>query len=181
MKPFPSRDEILSRLHYIEETGEFIWKKLCSGVNYEKSWNVRFEGKTAGTLHINNRGKHYWRISINHRVLNVHHIVWFLHHGRWPKELDHEDGNGLNNVITNLKEVSRMQNSRNSRLRSTNTSGATGVRWDPRRGKWSARIMVAYKEKWLGEFDIILDAVAARKRAERQYGFHPNHGSDRPL
>lgn len=34
----------------------------------------------------------------------VHHIIWFLHYGEWPKhQLDPKDTNPLNNKIDNLR------------------------------------------------------------------------------
>ena len=45
------------------------------------------------------------------------------------------------------------------------------VAYDP-----DTSIKVNRKDIYLGRFDKFEDAVAARKKAERKHGFHPNHG-----
>jgi len=43
-------------------------------------------------------------------------------------------------------------------------------------GRWRASISVANRQRYLGTFDYLAEAVEARKAAEVKYGFHPNHG-----
>ena len=54
-----------------------------------------------------------------------------------------------------------------SNIRSTNTSGATGVWFDKSRGKWCAEIMLKRKKYYLGRYEKKADAIAARKEAEK--------------
>lgn len=57
----------------------------------------------------------------------------------------------------------------NKKIRKDNTSGFNGVR--RANGKWGASITFQKKSYWLGTFDNIDDAVAARKEAEKHlYG-----------
>lgn len=56
-----------------------------------------------------------------------------------------------------------------SRIRSTNTSGATGVWYDKSRQKWCAEIMFKKKKHYLGRFDKKEDAIAIRKIAEKKF------------
>lgn len=53
-------------------------------------------------------------------------------------------------------------------LRSTNTSGVTGVYYSNSRQKWCAEIMFRRKKYVLGRFERKEDAVAARKEAEKR-------------
>tara|TARA_R100001132_G_C3270143_1_gene92340 strand:+ start:2046 stop:2186 length:141 start_codon:yes stop_codon:yes gene_type:complete len=41
---------------------------------------------------------------------------------------------------------------------------------------WQARIKINGKLKHIGFYSDITDAVTARRRAEREHGFHENHG-----
>ena len=52
----------------------------------------------------------------------------------------------------------------------------TGVSWSNTFNKWKAQIKYKYKPYSLGYFDKKSDAIAARKAAEKDFGFHPNHG-----
>ena len=42
-----------------------------------------------------------------------HHAVWAWHHGRFPTQIDHIDGDSLNNRIGNLREVTPSENNCN--------------------------------------------------------------------
>lgn len=66
---------------------------------------------------------------------------------------------------------------RNQSLSAANTSGRTGVYWHKPLAKWRARIKVKGKHISLGLYDDINEAAAARSAAEREYGFHNNHGA----
>lgn len=49
-----------------------------------------------------------------------------------------------------------------------NSSGVKGVRWHKQSFKWYAEIKLFQKKIHLGAFDLFEDAVAARKKAERE-------------
>ena len=67
-------------------------------------------------------------------------------------------------------------NQRNSKKPSTNTSGSVGVYATPN-GKWRARVRDhSGKTLSLGTFKNISDAIIARKKAEKIYGYHKNNG-----
>ncbi|EOT6755695.1 HNH endonuclease signature motif containing protein [Escherichia coli] len=108
-----------------------------------------------------------------------HRIIWEMHNGPIPEgyEIDHIDHNTLNNDITNLRMVSHYENTLNTPMRKDNKSGYVGVIWYKSRRKWMAYIAVNKKRKHLGLFDSIDEAVAARRQAEKENNYHPNHGS----
>lgn len=91
-------------------------------------------------------------------------------------EVDHENGNTLDNRRCNLVVKSKSGNQRNARKSIANTSGVTGVSFHSRIKKWIAVIRVEGKQKHLGTFNLKEDAINARKTAEKQYGYHENHG-----
>ncbi|MDY6326802.1 MAG: HNH endonuclease signature motif containing protein [Bacteroidales bacterium] len=46
-------------------------------------------------------------------VTRLHHLVWVLVYGRFPKLIDHINGNPKDNRIENLREVSQSENDMN--------------------------------------------------------------------
>jgi len=76
-------------------------------------------------------------------------------------DIDHRDGNGLNNCRSNLRVATRAQNSANRGRSAVNTSGFKGVFWNADRGKWYARISVAGKATKRGYFETPELAAAA--------------------
>lgn len=83
-------------------------------------------------------------------------------------EVDHVDGNGLNNRRENLRCCTHQQNCRNSR-KHPGRSDYKGVCWEKRRGHWVAMIRTSQGRKHLGSFDSEKDAAEAYKLAARQY------------
>lgn len=87
-----------------------------------------------------------------------------------PKiKIDHIGHNLLDNRKGSLRIISNSMNTANGKLRTTNSSGHTGVFWIKGRNKWRAEIVVNYKNIYLGYYDNINDAIAARKIAEDKY------------
>ena len=174
----PSIDRLNEVFRYEPETGLLYWNKKCAN-------KVRV-GKQAGTVHTcgscksHTFKKMYLHLSLDKVFLSVHRIVWAMTYGSWPDTIDHIDGNGLNNRLENLRNVTMRENCRNTKRPHNNTSGFTGVIWLKDKLMWRANIKVNQRNLYLGSFVDKQDAVDARKRAEVQYGFHPNHGSDRP-
>jgi HNH endonuclease/AP2 domain len=80
-------------------------------------------------------------------------------------EVDHINGNGLDNRRVNLREATHAQNLWNRGRTCNNTSGFKGVRWDKARGAWRATITAEGREMFLGRFDDILDAARAYDEA----------------
>ena len=119
----------------------------------------------------------YLYASFNERKFPQHRIAWLLFNGEWPNgEIDHINGNSLDNRFENLRDVSHAINGRNVKLSALNKSGASGVRWKKAINKWVAEITVGGKKTHLGCFESVDDAIKARKFAEYQNGFHNNHG-----
>lgn len=58
---------------------------------------------------------------------------------------------------------------RNHRKQRNNTSGHIGVSFHKGIQKWTAQITVSKKQKYLGSFEDIEDAIITRKKAEEKY------------
>lgn len=78
-------------------------------------------------------------------------------------EVDHRDGDGLNNRVANLRLVSSSSNKRNIPLRRDNTSGFKGV--SKVGSRWRAEISVGGRSRHLGRFDTPEEAAAAFDKA----------------
>lgn len=177
-KEILTQEILKTLLDYSPDTGFFTWKErsleLFRSSQFQKIFNSRHARKEAGCF---DSGRGYWLIRINKKLYQAHRLAWLYMAGEWPTDqIDHIDGNPLNNKWENLRTVSQQENSRNSKLSATSTSGVTGVSWDTRRGNWRAHITVDAKQKYLGAFDKKEDAIIARQDADIKYGFHSNHG-----
>jgi hypothetical protein len=138
------------------------------------AWNARFAGSKALAA-LNRNG--YRHGSLGGRSLQAHRVVFALGHGRWPSaQVDHINGVRTDNRLVNLREATNKENSRNAAASRRNTSGVPGVCKHTNPKFWFARIKVDGREIYLGLFTRFEDAVAARKAAEKQFGFHANHG-----
>mgnify|MGYP000851944013 FL=1 len=75
------------------------------------------------------------------------------------EEVDHVNGDGLDNRRCNLRLCTHAENGRNQRRPTNNTSGVKGVSWNSGRGRWEANIKTGGVSHFLGYFDSI-DAAA---------------------
>ncbi len=139
-----------------------------------KSWNTRFSGKEAFN-YVHTSG--YKIGSIHGHPYRSQRVAFAIYYGRWPEnEIDHIDGVRTDNCIKNLRDVWHATNTRNRKRPNTNTSGFMGVSWSKCDAMWCARIKVDGARIFLGNYNDIEEAAAARKAADVKYNFHSNHG-----
>lgn len=75
-------------------------------------------------------------------------------------EIDHINGNGLDNRRSNLRISTHKENICNRAfLNKNNTTGYRGVTWSKEKNKYAAQITVDYRHKCLGYFDRAIDAA----------------------
>lgn len=158
-------------------TGKLTWRKRkrkwFSSHDAMIHWNGRWAGKPA----LDATDGRYKVGSILCTRLVAHRVIWALHSGSWPSlQIDHINGNGLDNRILNLREVDASGNMRNAKRRRNNVSGVAGVSFHNKRQHWTAAIGHHGKTIFLGQFQTKEEAIAARRAAEPIYGYHPNHG-----
>lgn len=84
------------------------------------------------------------------------------------QEVDHIDGNPLNNQLDNLRLVTHQENMFNQRKRRLSSSRYKGVTWCKRSERWLAQIMKDKRNKCLGYFTDEADAARAYDDAARR-------------
>jgi hypothetical protein len=94
--------------------------------------------------------------------VSMHRVLVHPPHGL---EVDHANGNKLDNRLCNLRVATRTQNNANARTRKHSKSGIKGVRFHKLNKRWQARIRCAGKQLHLGYFDTPQMAAEAYSRA----------------
>lgn len=146
-----------SVLTYFPIAGCFYWRLRTS--------NRIKVGDLAGAPH--NAG--YIQIMVDGENHLAHRLAWLHFYGEWPaQEVDHMNGDRLDNGITNLRDVPNAINMQNLRgPTSKNTSGFLGVSWSAKDRTWVAHISLRNRSHYVGSYDDPATAYAAyiaRKR-----------------
>lgn len=130
------------RISYNSASGLFMWVVSEPGITL---------GKLAGSV-----SRHgYLIIRLDRKPHRAHRLAWFLVHGEWPQgEIDHIDGDRLNNRLHNLRVVDRAGNSQNRRSAQSNNQscGLLGVTWNKQHKKWQAKLMANKVRHHVGYF-----------------------------
>jgi len=125
-------------------------------------WSYRKNGLLKQTL--DNRGYHVVNLCKDKKVKKhfVHRLVAQAYLDDYSEDLqvDHIDGNRINNKLENLRMVTHQQNQ-------WNHTKAKGYAWHKRDKKWIAYITVNYKLKYLGYFDTEAEAREAYLSAKK--------------
>ncbi len=133
-----TQERLKELLSYDPETGIMKWKVNKGAVR---------AGQIAG-----NATRGYLQLTVDQHSTFLHRFIWLYVYGKWPDgNIDHIDGNRLNNRIFNLRDVSQAMNIQNERKpRKNNKSGFLGVKAS--RGLWKAEISINGKTKFIGRF-----------------------------
>ncbi len=83
-------------------------------------------------------------------------------------QVDHEDGNGLNNKRRNIRLATNQENARNSQKQVRRSSKYKGVSLDKRHGTWKSQVSVDGQIIWLGQFKSEVEAAKAYDMAARK-------------
>lgn len=157
IKTLPSVEELNRLFAYSAETGELTWKVLNPRAHMVKV------GDCAGT--ITKRG--YLQVFIRPKQYLVHRIIWKIMTGSDPvDQVDHIDGDRINNRWANLRAADNGENRWNSKIPKNNKSGVKGV------CREHGRAWVAYiNRQRLGRFKSKQEAIDVRMAAAlKQHG-----------
>lgn len=155
-------------VRYEKRTGFLFWRKRprrhFSRTSDWRRFNNMFAGEPAFAT-ISVAGYRYGLL--NKRIYLAHRIAWKLVTGVEPPDiLDHRDHDRANNKWKNLREATTYQNCAYRRGRKNSVSGCKGVYKS--RARWLVRVRVKGVRHYLGTFDTIELARAARLKAIKQ-------------
>lgn len=154
-------------LTYNPETGEIRWLEIPQ---------FRMSGQKAGCV---TQGG-YSRITVLKETHFAHRLAWLMHYGEWPKgQVDHINGNGLDNRALNLRVASVVQNQANAKTRIDSATGFKGVSAKGKR--YEARIKIAGRQVSLGRFETAEAAHRAYVDAARKLHGEFAHDGVEPL
>lgn len=140
---------------------------------------VKYDPKTGAFTRINSA--HKWRIgrpathlTANRKYVGVHlgnktyiasRLAWFYMTGKWPiEEVDHINGDPLDNRWVNLRQADRMENIHNrGKNKAPTTSKYIGVHWKAKNRVWVASIAVG------GGTTVHLGCFSSEGEAARAY------------
>jgi len=84
-------------------------------------------------------------------------------------EVDHADGNGLNNKKSNIRIADAFGNRQNRAVPKSNTSGLKGAFFHKRDNKWMSKIVANGRSIFLGYFPDKESAHAAYQEGSKKY------------
>jgi hypothetical protein len=179
----PSPSVLRQLIDYDPETGALVWRVRDvsfftdgerSALGAMNAWNARHAGKPALKAKMSSG---YFMGRIFGRKYLAHRVSWAIYSGEWPeRQIDHINGNRLDNRIANLRCATNQENSKNRAIGINNTSGTIGVYWSINRSNWFAEIYTNGNKKRIGYFKSKDEAIQARAKANLEYGYHANHG-----
>jgi hypothetical protein len=144
--------------------------ELRDGVLYWKVTKPRSRiriGSVAGTVNNNS----YVRIELKNVNYLAHRIVYYMHYGIDPCDLqvDHINGIKSDNRPDNLRLATNAENAMNRQGPAVNsTSGIRGVSWNKAKRKWMAYVFFEGKNKHLGYFETKTDAESSSIKARAE-------------
>jgi hypothetical protein len=122
------------------------------------------------------------RLSKNCKVYSfkIHRLVaiYFIENKQNLKQVNHLDGNKLNNNFTNLEWVSNRENINHYYLNINKSSKYPGVSFKKDVNKWQARIRIDKVRYNLGNFLKEEDAAKAYKNAQLMYNIKDKYTNE---
>jgi len=157
-----TQQELVNLFDY--KDGNLYWRQARQKVKADSK---------AGTF---NPSIGYVLITVNQKRFRAHQLIFMYHHGYFAKEIDHIDGNKVNNKIENLRATNRIKNCQNVGLTKRNTSGYKNVSYLKKTNKWMVKININGKNKNFGQFeDIELADLVAQEARNKYFGNFARH------
>lgn len=160
-----------------------IWEDV---IGYEGVYQVSSFGRVKSfwfgrekTLKAGVDGVGYYTVALyfnkKPKTKTVHRLVASTFLGISDLQVNHKDGNKLNNHISNLEYVTNRENQIHRRKSEKTSSKFTGVTWHKVKSKWLAGIILNGKRKHLGYFENEDDAGQAYLNALKENGIESKY------
>jgi hypothetical protein len=145
------------------ETGEVLWN--------DTHRFKEFRGKQVGHKYTCHRGRTEFRTRVGSKIYSLARILYAIYYGKDPigYEVEHLDGNSLNNAKSNLTLKTGAENKLNKGNYKNNTSGMQGIY--PFKGGWKAQIGSGKNRKG-NTFPTKEQAIAFRTYWLEQMGYN---------
>jgi hypothetical protein len=154
--------ELIYRLFEYKD-GNLYWK-MCGK-------RTDLIGTKAGTLDGDR-----WQVTVDKKHYKLHRLIFMMFHGYMPEEIDHIDGNPLNNNIENLRPATRSEQLCNTGLRKSSKSGIKSVSWDSGRNKWTVVVTKNKQTMYRNRFDNLeLAQLVAIEARDKYHGSFTRH------
>jgi len=164
----PSESQLKALQEYLY-TGD---GKLYTKKPYGRGGKIKSVGDRVGWDNLHG----YEQIFFQGRVYMSHRVIYFLHHGIYPKlDIDHINGDSMDNRPENLREVSFVQNLRSyqkPRMGGRYSSKYRGVSLHKLTSTWRARMCYNKTERSLGYFNTEEEAALAWNYGAMRLGFN---------
>ena len=138
------------KFSYDPETGELRHAMRGRG--------IKFRGLATST------SSRYLKVKINREQFQAHRVIWCMVYGSFPAEyIDHANGDGCDNRLSNIREATASQNIWNSPARITSNTGHKNISFVKATGRYAISIIVnSITHRWFT--DNLPDAIKVANR-----------------
>ena len=155
----PLSMEVINALFFIDaDNGKLYWK------NVDKA-HKQLNGFEAGGPVPSNK-KQYWVVTINKQKYKRSHIIIMASTGLWPEnQVDHINGDSLDDRKDNLRHATELQNAWNHKKRKRRSELSAALPMGVRRNGCGFAARIGYKGKLIniGTYKTVDDAASAYK------------------
>lgn len=160
IKLLPSQEYLLDCFEHIGQ--HLIWlerpEEHFETYSAFLTWNRNFSGTVAGTL---DRHTKYIRINLKEETYLAHRIVYKIHTGLDPLEIDHKNRIKHDNRFENLRSVTHVDNMGNKCMYKNNKSGYLNI--FERSNGWIVQDKIKGKTVQVGRYPTLEEAIQAKK------------------
>lgn len=160
-KKLPPHEQLLQLYDYNPFTGELI---------HQVTRGSAVMGTEAGCINGRRQRTEHKVTYVGRKKYYCHRIIWKWMTGEDPPhQIDHRNGNSLDNRWNNLRLATPGQNLANQKSTPGSSSRYLGVHWCNKHKKWIAQIRKNNKNHRLGSFSNEEKAAKVYDRAARRF------------